>query len=225
MKKRERKRAKTSISTEPAPAPRRVPLLAETAPATKPPEDTSWKLDPDLRAFACLLSYETGWAVEPETIVWRFEAAAKIIEVDRPKDSQSLYTAARGPLTMSADTAIAEVRRRWGELRGQQVEVFAFPDRAKPQPVELLGARAQYLRQLARRTWTDAYDCLGKPSTGLSPGWSAIEVIATSYVDIIRTIADRIRTANTGDQSASATHTRNVAVARVLDLINPQGGI
>jgi|SRR5215831_8799814 len=213
MKKTERRRPKTSISTE-APAPRRVPALAaEPTPAAKPAEDTSWKADPDLRAFACLLSYETGWMSEPAAISWSFEAANKIIEVQRPAGSESLYTAARGPLTMSAESAIAEARRRWGDARAIMVERFAFPDRDKPPAGQVLGARAQYLRQMARQT---AIAVLHYPHSD-----PATETIAASYVDLLRTVAASIRTANTGDQSAAATLTRNVAVARVLELINP----
>jgi len=35
----------------------------------------------------------------------------------------------------------------WGDARAEGVEVFAFPDRAKPPAAQLLGDRAQYLRQ------------------------------------------------------------------------------
>lgn len=214
MKKPERKRRppKASISSDP---PRRavVPQLAATAAAPpKPVEDLSWKTDPDLRAFACLLSYEAGWFTDPVAMVWTF-GADKVIEVTRPQDNQSVVMASRGPLTMSAEACISEIRRRWGFARGDAVEVFCFPDRA-PQIAELvLGPHAQYLRQLARKTW---FDGIQAPNTD-----AAIEVLAASFVQICRTLAARIDTANTGDQSASATQTRAVARARVLDLINP----
>lgn len=200
--------------------PRRavVPQLAATAAGPpKPVEDLSWKTDPDLRAFACLLSYEAGWFTDPADIAWTY-GADKVIEVTRPPTNPSAVIASRGTLTMSAEACIAEIERRWGVARKEAVEVYCFPDRAKANVETVLGPNAQYLRQMARQAWSDAY---ARAERGDHIGQAATDVIAASYVQLLRTIAARIQTANTGDQSSSATQTRAVAVARVLDLINP----
>lgn len=206
MKAKPKGKTKPRISTDP-PASKRatVPRLAAEAPAAAPADSFDWKADPDLRAFACLLSFDAGWMSEPADVRWTFEKEKKIVEVLRPEGSGSLYSATRGPAALNAEAVISEVRRRWGFAVAQKVEIFVFPERKPPGLLELLGPRAQYLRQLSEKIW-------------LSPSREGMEA---AFVDVVRTCGELVRSANTGDQSASASQTRTVAAGRILELINP----
>lgn len=202
-----RGKIRPSISSDPAPSPKRASLIATpAAPAAvaAPPRD--WKAEPDLRAFACLLSWDAGWSSEPGEIVWSFDDDTKVVEVKRPTGSESRYESMRCKWdgAMKADAAIAEIRRRWGVIVAGKAEAFAFPDRARSSAQELLGGRARYLRGIAMQL-----------AGASQPN------IEAALVDVVRTCVAIARGANLGDPSASAAATRAIAAGALLELINP----
>jgi hypothetical protein len=213
-----RGKVRPSISSDPAPSPKRAALIgapAATAPPTAPSRD--WKADPELRAFACLLSFDAGWMTEPGAIEWSYDETTKAVEVKRPEGSESSVGASRGaagptPITSKnagpanpALTILDHIGQRWGAAVRTKALLFSYQLAPEVEQTPL-GPRATYLRLLASRAAT------------AGAGAAQIEI---ALVDLLRTCVSIVRGANLGDPSPSAATTRAVASGALLEMINP----
>lgn len=202
-------RKKLQISPDPPVAIKRAPKLAdEPAPAVTE-QKADWRVDPNLRAFACLLAFETGWMSEPEAISWLYDDARKVVVVHRPDGSTTLFGQTEAPPTLNAPQAILEVQRRWGDAVRAKVERYAFPGAAPGDEPVGPAPNARFLRSVAWR-------CVAEGPTE--------ERIGMALADVVRHCVSLARSANVGDQSGSATFTRQVTVGMLLDLIKPVAG-
>lgn len=210
-----RGKIRPSISSAPPPAPKRAALIGAPAagPAVPPPRD--WKAEPDLRAFACLLSFDAGWMTEPASIEWSYDEAGQIVEVKRPAGSESTVTASRGKIESTQTTSktagpnnptlkiLDDIGRRWGVAVRTKALMFSYQLAPEVEQTPL-GPRATYLRILAARA--------------AGGGVNQIEI---ALVDLLRTCVSIVRGANLGDPSPSAATTRAMASGAMLEMINP----
>lgn len=205
--KRTKKQAKLMEDAPPrAPAARRPLLLPDAASAAGPAaEPKDWKADPDVRAFAFMLSWDSGWMSDGEEIEWTYDEASKVVEVKRPATSASRYEYSRATFRGTAVGAVDEAQRRWGKAAAEKVRRFAYPTQAAD-PISPLGRSARYLKDLAARAWQAG---------------ATRELIEIALVDAVRHCADLARGANLGDPNPSAATTRAVASGAILELISP----
>lgn len=200
-------RKKLQVSPDP-PVKRAAPKLADEPVTAPAPEKPDWRQDPNLRAFACLLAFETGWMTEPENIAWLYDDARKVVRVQRPQGSTTLFGQTEASPNMNAPQAILEVQRRWGDAVRAKVERYVFP--ASDPPGEQTGPSpaARFLLSIARV-------CVAEGATE--------ERIGMALADVVRHCVSLARSANIVDQSPSAAFTRQVTVGLLLDLISPKG--
>jgi hypothetical protein len=185
-----------------------------TAPTLSGPVK-DWKADPDLRAFACLLSYDAGWLQEPDAIVWTFDDKTKLVTVKRPEGSADTKEFSAATFVQDSVTSLIHIERRWTKVWADKVRAFSAPGIAGPANGSPLGDRAVYLKQLAGR----ARDTI--TATAYLSSESVQHVIECALVDVARYCASLAENANLGDQTISAKTTRAVARGAIVEMISP----
>jgi hypothetical protein len=191
--------AKTARKRRLAPEPTEIPA---------PPPDP--KLDPNNRAFACLMALEAGWFTGAKAIDWDVDEAG-FIEIRRPASSADYHLDSTGQPTMDAAAALNEIERRWGGAKRIAIERELFPERAAPPPAETLTTRARFLKTqvslAVARAMAKGYKDLG-------------DDIEIAMIAVVRECGARAQGANVKDQSPAAALTRADAVKAILELFN-----
>ena len=204
---------KSKIKLQPdAPAPpRRAPkLIAEAAPPRPdepPPFD--WRADPTCRAFACFLSYSAGWAQLPENMTWSFDETSGTTTIVRPAWSDSPQDRVSGhrPSASDVDTLIDQIGERWGRIVRENVRDWVHPYAPASPPQDRPGRDARLLHQLANQVATAG------PTR---------ENVEKALVEVVLRCGSLARAANINDTSPSATRTRNLTAAAILELLGTQ---
>lgn len=212
--------AKPKIKLQPDPpagtAPRRAPkLIAGPAPASSPsdPPPFDWRSDPTCRAFACFLSYSSGWAQPPESVTWSYDEPSGTTTVTRPawSDSPQDRVSGRRPDASNVDALVDQVGERWGKVVQANVRRYVWPAAAAeadaPNP-DRPGRDARFLVQLANQ-----FEAAGG-------GRAAAE---KAMVEVVLRCGALARAANVNDVSPSATRTRGLTAAAILELLGTVG--